>query len=150
MPSIKYIWISLWNHGHRLDKNNIWLLPYCLSPILVPIIHPVHTIAALVTQLMLTVHSIMYLLLYFHIIAFSQHSPAIPYHTAYIYIYVCMYLDSLSSMTIHYTVPCRHCMLTYLDPWSCIHYSQASTLASPLIYNYPSHYSSGLSYDNLY
>jgi hypothetical protein len=112
LPSIKYIWISLWNHGHRLDKNNIWLLPYCLSPILVPIIHPVHTIAALVTQLMLTVHSIMYLLLYFHIIAFSQHSPAIPYHTAYIYMR--MYLDSQSSMTMHYTVPCRYCMLTYL------------------------------------
>ena len=28
-----------------------------------------------------------------------------------------MYLDSLSSMTIHYTVPCRHCMLTYFDPF---------------------------------
>ena len=58
-------------------------------------------------------------------------------------------LDSPSSLTIHYTVPCRLCMLTYLDLWSSISI-QASTLASPVIYNYPSHYSLGLSYDNLY
>ena len=58
-------------------------------------------------------------------------------------------LDSLSSLTIHYTVPCRLCMLTFLDLWSSISI-QASTLASPVIYNYPSHYSLGLFYDNLY
>ncbi len=50
-----------------------------------------------------------------------------------------MYLYSQSSLFIHYTVPCRHCTLTYLDTSSCI-CIQASTLASPLIYNSPSQY----------
>ena len=67
-------------------------------------------------------------------------------------IHMHMFLDSLSSSTIYYTVPCRLCMLTYSDFWSYIYrttqtlhayvfrplvlhiYTQASTLASPLIY----------------
>ena len=83
-------------------------------------------------------------------------------------IHMHMFLDCLSSSTIYYTVPCRLCTLTYSDPWSyryrtmqTLHayvsrplvlliYTQASTLASPLIYNYPSLYSSGLFHDNLY
>ena len=103
----------------------------------------IHVMVTLVIQLMLT---IVYLCIYNSLLF----SIALLYRTMlYTCIHTRMSLDYLSSSTIYYTVPCRLCMLTYSDPWSYI-YIQASTLASPLIYNYPSHYSSGLFYDNLY
>ena len=119
-----------------------------------------HVIVTLVIQLMLT---IVYLRIYNSLLF----SIALLYRTMlYTRIHTRMSLDYLSSSTIYRTmqtlhayvsrplvfidsVPCRLCMLTYSDHRSHI-YTQASTLASPLTYNYPSHYSSGLFYDNLY
>ena len=166
--------MPFWNNGHRIYKNNIWLLPYCLIPILVPIIYIqfilqqywlyssclsqqnyVHARYSNTGYPAYAYHSVLT-----HIQqSFIQHSPAIPYHAVYSYTYAhvsrlsiqfdyipyhadfaCLRIQTLGFID---SVPCRLCMLTYSDHRSHI-YTQASTLASPLIYNYPSHYSSGL------
>ena len=96
----------------------------------------IHVMVTLVIQLMLT---IVYLRIYNSLLF----SIALLYRTMlYTRIHTRMSLDYLSSSTIYRTMQTLHAYVS--RPLVLLIYVQASTLASPLIYNYPSHYSSGL------
>ena len=75
--------------------------------------------------------------------SFVQHSPAIPYHAVYSYTYAHVpRLFIQFDYILYRTMQTLHAYVS--RPLVLLIYVQASTLASPLIYNYPSHYSSGL------
>ena len=99
----------------------------------------IHVIVTLVIQLMLT---IVYLRIYNSLLF----SIALLYRTMlYTCIHTRMSLDYLSSSTIYILYRTMQTLHAYVSrPLVLLIYVQASTLASPSIYNYPSHYSSGL------
>ena len=99
----------------------------------------IHVMVTLVIQLMLT---IVYLRIYNSLLF----SIALLYRTMlYTCIHTRMSLDYLSSSTIYILYRTMQTLHAYVSrPLVLLIYVQASTLASPLIYNYPSHYSSGL------
>ena len=137
--------------------------PYCLIPILVPIICPVHTIAVLVIQFMLIIVELRTSTLQQHwlsslcspqcnyafIIVFTQHSPAIPYHAVYSYTYA--HVPRLFIQFDYILYRTMQTLHAYVFRPLVLHIYTGQHLGLTFdIYKYPSHYSSGLFYDNLY